>query len=101
MVAQAEDAIRRIRRVGRLLSGWKLALTPERSRVPGRALDLFTENPFWTVGGLADRLEVAYTTAQRAIERLEKLGAVSLIAGERRNRVYCAQAVLNVLEEKS
>ena len=74
-------------------------LARERSRVPERALDLFSENPFWTVGALAERLEVAYTTAQRAVKRLEALGAVSLTAGERRNRVYCARAILKVLEE--
>ena len=36
---------------------------------------------------------------ERAMERLEALGAVSLAAGERRNRVYCARAILDVLEE--
>ena len=99
VAAQAEDAIARIRRIEILLSGWKLDLARERSRVPERALDLFSENPFWTVGALAERLEVAYTTAQRAVKRLEALGAVSLTAGERRNRVYCARAILKVLEE--
>ena len=99
VAGQAEDAIRKIRRIERLLSGWKQDLVRERSRVPERVLDLFTENPFWTVKTLAERLEVAYTTAQRAIEQLESLGAVSLAAGERRNRVYCARAILDVLED--
>ena len=67
--------------------------------MPERALDLFSENPFWTVGALAERLEVAYTTAQRAVNRLEALGAISLIAGERRNRVYSCRAILDVLKE--
>ena len=93
MAAQADDAIGRIRRIESLLSGWKLDLARERSRVPERALDLFSENPFWTVGALAERLGVAYTTAQRAVSRLEALGAVSLTSGERRNRVYCARAI--------
>ena len=99
VAAQADDAIGRIRRIERLLSGWKLDLARERSRVPERALDLFSENPFWTVGALAERLEVAYTTSQRAVNRLEALGAVSLDRGERRNRVYCCRAILDVLEE--
>ena len=99
VAAQADDAIARIRRIERLLSGWKLDLAPERSRVPERALDLFSENPFWTVGALAERLEVAFTTAQRAVNRLEALGAVSRVGEERRDRVYCAQGILDVLEE--
>ena len=99
VAAQADDAIGRIRRIERLLSCWKLELVRERSRVPEKALDLFSENPFWTVATLAERLEVAYTTAQRAVNRLEALGTVSLDRGERRNRVYCCRAILDVLEE--
>ena len=68
MAAQANDAIGRMRRIESLLSGWKLDLARERSRVPEGALDLFSENPFWTVGALAERLEVAHTTAQIGIE---------------------------------
>ena len=98
VAAQADDAIGRIRRIERLLSGWKLDLARERSRAPERALDLFSENPFWTVGALAERLGVAYTTAQRAVSRLEALGAVSRIGEEQRDRVYCARAILDVLE---
>ena len=69
--------------------------------LPERALDLFAENPFWTVGGVADRLEVAFTTAQRTIARLEAAGIVAQLGEARRNRVYCAGAVLDVLEEPS
>ena len=99
VATQSEDAIERIQRIESLLAGWKLELVRERSRVPERALDLFSENPFWTVGALAERLEVAFTTAQRAVNRLESLGAVSRIGEERRDRVYCAQGILDVLEE--
>ena len=99
VAAQAGETIEKMLRIDELLSGWKLDLVRERSRVPERALDLFSENPFWTVGALAERLEVAFTTAQRAVNRLEALGAVSRIGEERRDRVYCAQAILDVLEE--
>ena len=48
---------------------------------------------------LASRLDVAYTMAQRAIDRLEMLGIVSRVGAARRNRVYCASEVLDILEE--
>ncbi len=99
VAAQSEDAIDRIQRIDSLLSRWKSELARGRSRLPERALDLFSANPFWTVRALADRLDVAYTTAQRAINRLEALGAVSRVGDHRRNRVYCAQAILDALEE--
>ena len=98
---QSEDAVDRIERLDDLLSGWKRQLAGGRSRLPERALDLFAENPFWTVGGVADRLEVAFTTAQRTIARLEAAGIVAQLGEARRNRVYCAGAVLDVLEEPS
>ena len=97
VAAQAEDGVLKMRCIERLLSGWKAELARQRSRTSERALDLFSENPFWTVGALAERLEVAYTTAQRAVDRLETIGAVSLEMGERRNRVYCARALLEVV----
>ena len=96
---QSEDAVDRIQRIDGLLSRWKQKLAPSRSALPERTLDLFAENPFWTVSGVADRLEVAFTTARRAIDRLEAAGVVAPVGEARRNRVYCAQAILDVLEE--
>ena len=101
VASQSEDAIERIERIDSLLSGWKSELARMRSRLPERALELFSANPFWTVGALAERLDVAYTTAQRAVNWLEDLGAVSRVGADRRNRVYCAQAILDVLEDVS
>ena len=98
VAAQSVDAVERIRSIDALLAGWRSELARERSRVPEQALELFVENPFWTVRALTGRLDVAFTTAQRAIDRLEALGAISLAAGERRNRVYCVRAILDVLE---
>ena len=62
-------------------------------------MEQFAANPFWTVGALAEQMEVAYPSAQRAINRLESLGAISLVGEARRNRVYCSQAILDVLGE--
>ncbi len=96
---QSEDAVDRIQRIDDLLSRWRQGLERGQSRIPERALDLFAENPFWTVGGLAGRLEVAFTTAQRAVDRLERGGVIAKVGEARRNRVYCAGAILDVLEE--
>ena len=99
VVAQSEDALDRIRRIDDLFARWRHDLVSGRSRFPERVLDLFAENPFWTVRNLASRLDVAYTTAQRAIDRLEVLGVVSRVGEARRNRVYCADDILDILEE--
>lgn len=96
---QAEDALGRIERIDRLLQHWREGLAKAPSRLPETVIELLAENPFWSVGRLAARLDVAYTTAQRAVERLESAGIVTLAARARRNRVYCARAILEVLEE--
>ena len=96
---QADDAVDRVQRIDDLLLDWRRRLATVQSRLPERALGLFAENPFWTVSGLASRLEVAFTTAQRAIDRLEAIGVVAQVGEARRNRVYCAGSILEVLEE--
>jgi hypothetical protein len=44
-------------------------------------------------------LRLAFTTAQRAIERLERNGVLKQVSEAKRDRVYCARALLDVLEE--
>ena len=100
VVRLSEDAVSRIERLDDLLAGWKGELAGGRSRQPEQALDLFAENPFWTVGGVAERLGVAFTTAQRAIDRLAAAEMVAQVGEAQRNRVYCAGAVLELLEEE-
>jgi Fic family protein len=95
---QADDALGRIQRIEGLLARWREKLAGVPSRLPERAVELFVENPFWAVSKLAARLGVAFTTAQRAIDRLESAGIVSPTSEARRNRVYHARAILEILE---
>ena len=43
--------------------------------------------------------KLIFTTIQRALDRLEQLGIVKRVSAAKRDRVYCAQAILKVLEE--
>jgi Fic family protein len=97
--SQAEDALGRIRRIDDLLASWREQLATSPSRTPERAIDLLAENPFCSVGGVAERLGIAFTSAQRAIDRLESAGIVSLVGKAKRNRIYRADALLTILEE--
>ena len=98
---QAEDALARMQNIDDLFERWQESLGRIHAGHAERALTLFVGNPFWTVGGLAAKLDVAYTTARRAIDRLEAAGIVSLVGAAKRNRVYCARAMLDVLEAPS
>ena len=95
---QAEDAIDRMVEIDDLFEEWREALAGVQSRRPVEVLRLFVESPFWTAGGIAEELGVAYTTARRVIERLEEAGIVLQTGTSKRNRVYCARDMLEVLE---
>ncbi|HZF07900.1 MAG TPA: Fic/DOC family N-terminal domain-containing protein [Thermoanaerobaculia bacterium] len=95
---QAEDAVRRIERVETLLAAWRDTGSDSSGRVAA-LVDLLAENPFWTIRRVADRLGVVYTTAQRAVGRLEAAGILTQVGDARRDRLYCAQALLAILEE--
>ena len=98
VLAQAEDALARIQDIDGLYERWREALAGVQSGRPEQVLRLFVGNPFRTVRGVASELDVAYTTARRAIDRLEEAGIVSLVGSGRRNRVYCARGMLEILQ---
>jgi len=93
----SEDALSRASRINDVVAQWreKLAGEPNASRI----IELLSANPFVTTTGAARRLSIAFTTAQRAIQRLEQKWVVTRTTDARRNRVYCAQELLDILEE--
>jgi Fic family protein len=95
---QSEDALNRAERINTLLARWKTALAGS-SRVALPLLDLVAENPYCTIRRVEKRLRVAFTTAQRAIERLQAEGVLRQVNESKRDRVYCATALLEILEE--
>ena len=95
---QADDALARIAHIDALFERWLDDVAGVLSGRLEEVLRLFVESPFWTVGDIAGNLGVAYTTARRAVDRLEDAGIVSLSREAKRNRVYCARAILAALE---
>ena len=95
---QADDGLARIAQLDILFDSWRDDLGDVLSPRLDEVLGLFVESPFWTVGEIGKSLGIAYTTARRAVDRLEGAGIVSLSGKSRRNRVYCARAVLAALD---
>jgi Fic family protein len=95
----SEDALGRATRINELLAEWQKKVSGESTNTPLRIVELLGQNPFTTVKGAAERLGVAFTTAQRAIERLERAGIVKRIGHAKRDRVFCATLLLDILEE--
>jgi len=95
----SEDALNRATRINQLLGQWQRKVSGESSNKPLRVVELLGANPFITTKATAEMLEIAFTTAQRTIERLERAGVVQQVGEAKRGRVYCANALLHILEE--
>jgi Fic family protein len=95
----SEDALSRATRMNGKLAEWQKKVAGDSTNAPLRVVELLAANPFITAKGASERLGVAFTTAQRAIERLERMKIVSQVGEAKRGRVYCANALLDILEE--
>jgi Fic family protein len=95
----SEDALSRAMRINGLLAEWQRKVSGESSNNPLRVVELLGANPFITINGAADKLKIAFTTAQRAVERLERAKIVKRMGDAKRDRVYCATSLLDILEE--
>lgn len=96
---QAKDALGRVERINALRETWRRRLASRQTRTVMALLDRITANPFVTVNGAAKDLQVAFTTAQRAIDALVAHRILRQTDDARRGRVYVAQALLNILDE--
>lgn len=95
----SEDALRRAARINAILIEWQKSVSGESTKTPTRVTELLAANPFITAKDVATKLGVAFTTAQRAIDRLERLDIVQQVGAGKRDRVFCAKALLEILEE--
>ncbi len=97
---QAEDALSRAERINTLLTRWRNKLSGEvGAKAALRIVDMLGGNPFVTPRGAEKHLGLAYNTVMRAIGQLEKRGIVKEVSGAKRDRAYCAQKLLDILEE--
>lgn len=99
MARQAEDALSRAHRINRHLAEWRREVAGLSTQTPALLVDKLAANPFLTVKKTAQEMKMAFTTIQRAMEELQVLGIVAEISEARRDRVYCAKALLDILEE--
>lgn len=95
----SEDALSRAERINSLLIQWRQEVVGKSSGILSALVELLAENPFWTIGKAAQRLGVAYTTAQRAVKKLESIGILEQFGQARRGRVYYARQIMAILDE--
>lgn len=95
----SEDVLSRTERINSLLGSWKQKVAGQKPKVLFDVIDLLAENPFWTTKRLSERLKAAFTTTQRAIHVLVEKGILSQVDNAQRDRVFCAKAIMEILDE--
>ena len=92
----SEDAFNRAEKINSLLIGWRQDIG---GGVSLDIIDLLEENPFCTIKKTSETLGIAFTTAQRGIDRLIKVGVLKQVGSSKRNRVYCAEQIMDILDQ--
>ena len=97
---ESEDALSRAERINQLLTNWRNKLSGQAgTRVALQMPDMIGANPFLTPRGAEEKLDLAYNTVMRAVGQLEKLKVLMEVSEAKRDRVYRAKAILDILEE--
>lgn len=99
---QAEDASYRISRLEDLRSKYRGKFAKDRSREAlGILVDYLIGSPITSITQAQEALKIgSFNRIQRNIEKLEALGIVREMTGNKRNRIYHAEKILKVLEER-
>jgi Fic family protein len=98
----AEEATATVRAILDLREIHGRALTTEGLGVNAfRLHDFLLEQPRLTVGIAADRLGIAFPTANKLIERFTELGLLVEVTGRKRNRVFSYEPYLALFEDST
>ena len=99
IATQSADVLSRAERINALLDAWQIKAGGKSDKNIESIVKHFAVNPYFTTKEIVKRLNVAFTTAQRIISKLEHLGIISQTSEGKRDRVYCATQILDILEE--
>ncbi|WP_419241285.1 Fic family protein [Cardinium endosymbiont of Nabis limbatus] len=99
IAVQSEDVLSRTERINALLTQWKMDLARGSSQVLIDMVQLLAVNPYFTINKVAKDLKISYSTAQRGVQKLEDAAIIKKTRNNKRDKVYCAIDLLNILEE--
>jgi Fic family protein len=99
VAVQSADALSRAERINNLITEWKNKVGGSSSHVLVGIVQQLAINPFLTIKKTAEHFRIAFTTAQRAVAKLESLGIITQTTKSKRDRTYCSIKILDILEE--
>jgi Fic family protein len=94
---QAEEAFVRAKLLIDTRREYEQRYADEPKSVRNLSLALF-EDPYFTVREAGERIGVVYQTANNAVDRLEADGVISEITGNKQNRVFRAEEIMETVE---
>ena len=95
----SDDVLSRAEKINLLLQSWRKIIAGQKPKILLDVIELLAENPFWGTKKLSERLQVAFTTAQRAINVLIERKILSQVDNAQRDRVFCATEIMKILDE--
>ena len=99
VMRQCEDALSRAERINALLEGFKSKVSGMTPKAAYQLVQSLAANPYVTPRGVEKELKVSFNTANKAIKVLENAGILTQLGDAKRDRVYRAETVLEILEE--
>lgn len=99
VAVQGLDVLSRAERINALIARWQIKVGNRSEGIVQEIVKNLAVNPYCTTKKIAEKLDVAFTTAARAIGKLEELGIIKQTSPGKRDRIYCAKEILTILEE--
>ncbi|MEK6734778.1 MAG: Fic family protein [Pseudomonadota bacterium] len=99
IAVQGLDVLSRAERINILITEWQIKAAHSKEAITQEIIKHLAVNPYCTTKKTAEKLGVAFTTAQRAIHKLESLNIITQTSQRKREKVYCANEIFNILEE--
>lgn len=99
--AQARQDGSRLERLLLLREEWRARYAADRSPIRQRLIDALMERPVLTTAIVSDRLGCSINAAQKAIETFTSDGLLREITGYARNRIYVADAIMDIVMPRS
>ncbi|HJD56162.1 MAG TPA: Fic family protein [Rickettsia endosymbiont of Pyrocoelia pectoralis] len=100
VIVQGLDVLSRAERINALIVKWQIKVGSNRANnIDQEIIKNLAVTPFCTINNISKKFDVAFTTAQRVVNKLEKLGIIVQTSTGKRDKIYCATEILNILEE--
>lgn len=102
VIVQSKDSLLRAESINNLMVRWQSSISDIGNSTAHRLLELLAKNPYVTIPQVQKIMNVAYNTVSKAINILISKEILFCIDNpKKKERLFCARELLNILEEPS